>query len=197
MPRSAYQCEDCSKLFEDIVPRRYCSRACALNARSWWKPEKFWTRKRVTESGCWLYGGLVDQNGYGVVKAGGVPTRAHRYAYQLAKGSIPDGLHVCHTCDTPPCINPDHLYVGTNADNMRDRRERGRYATGDAHPYAKLTQAQVAEIRRTHRSRHKDFGTVALAQKYGVHRTYITSIVLRRVRTRESLCHEQAREDVA
>lgn len=71
----------------------------------------------------------------------------HREAYEKAHGEIPPRFVVRHTCDTPPCINPDHLILGTHADNMRDRDERGRGSCGERHPLAILTREQVIDIR--------------------------------------------------
>jgi hypothetical protein len=72
---------------------------------------------------------------------------AHRFSYELVHGLIPDGLHVLHRCDNPPCVNPTHLFLGTNADNVRDRDTKGRGARGTAHWNCRLTDEEVAEIR--------------------------------------------------
>jgi hypothetical protein len=78
-------------------------------------------------SGCWLWDGAVDKNGYGKIKRDGVSLRAHRLVYACAIGPIPDGMLVCHTCDVPMCVNPAHLFIGTCADNQRDMRLKGKY----------------------------------------------------------------------
>lgn len=80
-----------------------------------------WT---VTESGCWEWSGPRTENGYGSVKVGqaySTTTAAHRLSYEVHHGPIPPGLEICHTCDNPPCMNPDHLWAGTHLENMQDR----------------------------------------------------------------------------
>jgi hypothetical protein len=82
-------------------------------------------------SGCFLWLPVVAGNGYGVFWDGGRPRSAHRVAFELYCGPIPAGQFVCHTCDERSCVNPDHLFLGTHADNMADRDAKGRQAKGD------------------------------------------------------------------
>jgi lambda repressor-like predicted transcriptional regulator len=88
--------------------------------------DDFWKRIDKSPTGCWLWTGTRDSQGYGRFKIDGKYWGAHRLAFTELKGPIPDGLFVCHHCDVPACINPEHLYAGTHDDNMRDvsRRER-------------------------------------------------------------------------
>ena len=90
-------------------------------------PENFWGKVRKTES-CWLWTGYISSAGYGQIQRGyrGPRPYVHRLVYALAKGPIPAGLCVLHTCDTPPCVNPDHLWLGTKGDNARDMVRKGR-----------------------------------------------------------------------
>lgn len=103
---------------------------------------------------CWEWQGSRDETGYGRIVVTIRPgvhknTRVHRIAYYLANGKDPGPLIVRHKCDNPPCCNPAHLEIGTHKDNTRDREERGRSrrAIGERHPSARLTEAQVLEMR--------------------------------------------------
>lgn len=129
---------------------------------------------------CWLWTAYKDGWGYGTVKARGKKRKAHREAYEAEHGvGSADGVMVRHRCDTPACVNPDHLEVGTHAENMRDMDERGRRVIGEAHGCAKLTEDEVRTIRTIHVPRHRDLGQKALARRFGVAPTQISKIVNR------------------
>lgn len=91
-------------------------------------PEQFWAK--VDKSGeCWIFHGAHDPQGYGYVNRAALAPhmlKAHRYSWMLANGPIPDGMCVLHRCDNPPCVNPDHLWLGTIGDNNRDKMLKGR-----------------------------------------------------------------------
>lgn len=130
---------------------------------------------------CWLWSGAL-RNGYGAVRAGGKTHYAHRRAFEDAFGlGSADGLVVRHRCDVRACVNPSHLELGTQADNVRDMIERGRsrYAPpkGEAHGCAKLTNAEVREIRGVYVPGDPVLGARGLARKYGVHNSLISLIV--------------------
>lgn len=81
----------------------------------------------VPEAGCWLWMGGAYPSGYGRMTSGGKNRRAHRGVWELVNGPIPEGLAVCHKCDTPLCVNPDHLFLGSQAANVRDMAAKGRH----------------------------------------------------------------------
>ena len=99
------------------------------------------------ESGCIRFTGHLDGGGYGRIMVARVKYMAHRLSYSLNNGPIPDGYVVRHKCDNPSCINPEHLEVGTQADNIADKVSRGRQARGSGAGRAILTEESVREIR--------------------------------------------------
>lgn len=90
--------------------------------------EKFWS-KVVKSEGCWEWQGAKRSNGYGVIYKKGKSTQAHRFSWMITSGAIPEGMYVCHKCDNRPCVRPDHLFLGTHTDNMRDCGAKGRICT--------------------------------------------------------------------
>jgi transposase-like protein len=105
----------------------------------------------VAESGCWIWTKCVRSEAapYGVIVINGKNEGAHRFSYMNYKGEIPEGMQICHRCDTPSCVNPDHLFLGTAADNARDKIAKRRHNSpkGDQHHAAKITDGQVVSIR--------------------------------------------------
>jgi len=126
----------------------------------------------VPEAGCWLWFGTDAGKGYGQFMAGGKVVKAHRFSWEIHNGPIPSGASVCHRCDTPQCVNPAHLFIGTNADNCRDRAVKGRAhrPRGGLNPMARLTSEQVALIRQDKRKRK------VVANEYGVGPSCISKI---------------------
>ena len=141
--------------------------------------------KFTKSEGCWEWNAYKDRVGYGTFRIAERHQMAHRVAYQLYVGEIPAGLCVCHHCDNPRCVNPAHLFLGTQADNMRDRENKGRGVfpglSGENHGSAKLTEAQVIEIRAKYGEGARQ---VDLAKEFGVTQSIISMIVCGRVWTK-------------
>lgn len=120
---------------------------------------------------CWSWTASKKQDGYGQIRMGNRMVLAHRVAWMLANGPIPESISVCHTCDNRACVNPSHLWLGTHRQNILDRHEKGRSKggsqRGEAHPKSKLTNKDVAAIRQS------GLTSIALGKMYGVHPVYI------------------------
>ena len=130
--------------------------------------------------GCWIWLGASKPPGdYGFIKINKVQTYAHRASYEAFKGPIPDGLDVLHACDVPPCINPDHLFLGTQQDNMDDMIAKGRKVAkpGSTHWKSKLTEADIPIIRRRRASGEK---LQDIADDYGMKMVGIHNICSRK-----------------
>jgi hypothetical protein len=137
----------------------------------------FWHRVTektfIADNGCWLWTGCKDESGYARINKDGRLVRVHREVWKAEhKREIPPGHHVCHRCDNPACINPDHLWLGTHADNMADMKQKGRQRSlsGEASPRAKLTEKQVREIRTSSETQ------IAIARQFAVSRQIVSLI---------------------
>jgi len=116
-------------------------------------------------SGCWLWTSTLNKDGYAKSRYKGKSYQMHRAYYEEFKGSIPDGLCVLHKCDTPSCVNPDHLFLGTVSDNNADKVKKGRQPKGEKHPNAKLSVPQVRAIKKLASC---GWSQSYLAREYGV-----------------------------
>lgn len=131
--------------------------------------KRFWRKVNKTDN-CWLWIGAKFENGYGAIWTNPDTQRAHRVSWEINRGPIPDGLIVCHHCDNPPCVKPDHLFLGTLSDNRRDMVNKKRGLVGALNNKAVLTEEQVFELRKL---RGKPFSIGILAQEYGVSKNTI------------------------
>jgi hypothetical protein len=159
------------------VEQWLCSRSCANAYRGRSIAERFLKfYKPGPPDKCWQWTGTIHHRGYGVI--GDNKNRqylAHRLAYEHANGPIPEGLYVCHTCDNPPCCNPAHLFVGTDADNQADKARKGRSTHGAKSRSAKLTESDVRIIR----SLYPGMSQQAIADRFHVNQTIVSDIVRR------------------
>lgn len=121
-------------------------------------------------SGCWLWTGAVTKHGHGTFHVKRKTVSAHRLAFERSKGKIPDGLYVLHKCDVRCCVNPDHLWIGTQSDNLKDMASKGRSSLGEKNKRAKLTETDVRLIRAS------SDPYAELARRYGVHEQLIYQI---------------------
>ena len=143
--------------------------------------KRFWSKvDRLDSDECWIWKGTIAlpnpcgmrYGSFGVSEGGkSVAYRAHRFAWMLANGEIPEEFVVMHTCDVPLCVNPSHLRSGTQAENQADMARKGRQAKGQDNGRAKLTPEQVIEIRQSDKS------IADLAREYGLHHKAIGRIV--------------------
>lgn len=138
---------------------------------------RFWKSVRKTDS-CWLWTGSQDTRGYGQIVICGILQSPHRLSWVIHHGRIPYGLHVLHKCDVRLCVNPEHLFVGTNTDNIKDKMAKQRHRFGENHNKAKLTEEEVLEIRNSYVPPPSN--KILLAKKYGVCQASIHAILIRK-----------------
>lgn len=158
-------CQNCGERFardkrlshKQWAKVRYCSQRCWGQFVRIPVEDRFRQfYKKDTKTGCWNWQSSLDgKRGYGFIGIDGKSIRAHRASWQIHIGHIPKDMHVLHRCDNPSCVNPSHLFLGTNQDNVNDKMQKGRHKVlrGSQLPTAKLTEDQVLKIRadrRTH-----------------------------------------------
>ena len=133
-------------------------------------------RGEPTSTGCIEWQGSINGNGYGEIVRDGKSSYMHRYAYEREHGPIPAGHVIRHTCDNPPCVNPDHLIPGTHHDNAMDAYKRLRHKRGTAHRSAKMDDEVVRELRRL---REAGMSYASLGERFGIAASSARKIALR------------------
>lgn len=138
---------------------------------------RFWRRVLKSEN-CWLWTGSKNNHGYGVLCVHRKAMLAHRFSYALHLGEIQEGLDILHKCDTPACVNPDHLFPGTHKENMLDAAAKGRLKAppprrGESHPMHRLTKQDIQTIKDLAKSgvRHKE-----IAARFKTSKSYVSAI---------------------
>lgn len=182
-------CEECRNVFyrdrrctwKHWARVKFCSRTCAGANRARLADEKrpsmqdkFRDQYVVDPCGCWEWTGLKDKDGYGLMPYAGKMWRANIVSLTLNGRAPGKGQMACHTCDNPPCVNPAHLYPGTNQQNVDDAVSKDRHMRGERSAHAKLTDEDVVAIRIS------TLSDTAIADKYGVSRSNVTLIRNRR-----------------
>jgi predicted XRE-type DNA-binding protein len=138
---------------------------------------RFWAKVDIQgPDDCWEWQAGTDTPGYGRFKVNKKDQGAHRIAYELTHGPISEGLCCCHHCDNRACVNPKHLFLGTNQDNIVDKVLKGRSPKGERHWHVKITEEQVVEIRRLYAlENHMLQKEIALL--FGIKKSQVSSII--------------------
>jgi hypothetical protein len=133
--------------------------------------EHFLSKACESANGCLEWLGCKNRHGYGVIGLNGDRFMAHRLAWMLFRSEIPAGMFICHHCDNPSCVNPEHLFIGTPKDNTQDARKKGRLAYGKRNQWAKLTPEKIKEAYAMNRN---GASCHYIAKHFGVSRNTIT-----------------------
>lgn len=140
--------------------------------------ERLEAHSELSPNGCREWTGSIDGNGYGQINVGGKLTKAHRAAWELVNGPIPEGMNACHVCDNRRCILVSHIFIGTRDDNMKDAVRKGRMHLGEKHGQSKLTDDKVREMRRLCLEGRTQS---SVAKEYGVCKATMSNIVKRKI----------------
>lgn len=191
MPEIFRICQYCQKYFFTIASvvklgrALYCSNDCYKATRVYTPSNDyavFWSKVKAMPNGCLLWQGTQRKHGYGVFEIAGKAISAHRFAWEIQHGPIPEGMDVLHNCpggqDNPGCVNAEHLFLGTHQDNMTDKVRKGRQARmpGEKNPLAKLCDDDIRRILALAGSK----GQKAIAKEFGITQSNVSLIVRRK-----------------
>jgi hypothetical protein len=178
------KCHHCHKTFDARIydvkkgHGRFCSHACNTAFRKIPAHKRVWDKIDIKgEDDCWPYKACLNVHGYGVISEGNTKILAHRAAFISKNGDILNDLKVLHSCDNPKCCNPKHLFLGTQADNVKDMHNKGRAVSvsGDKNHMSKLSNSDVITIRHMYHNLGKKCSEIA--KEYHVNRNNISFIV--------------------
>lgn len=170
-PKVTVTCGGCGKSFEKSMvnmrrtKRHFCSKPC-MGKGNENSQDDFWSHVKKIYGGCWEWTGLLTTSGYGSWMMKRRQAMTHRISYEMEFGAIPEGMCVCHRCDNPKCVNPEHLFLGTNADNMRDKSLKGR-------SLFKLTMDDIRNILKECESGRRQY---EIAREYGISPSHVSCI---------------------
>lgn len=175
-----HTCAKCQRPFVSPSRKsRFCSTDCYHAARHDGWEARFWNKVLKTD-GCWLWAGCLTTKGYGQLTWQNRRRAAHRVSWGIAYGEIPKGIEVCHHCDVPRCVRPDHLFLGSHRENMQDAQNKGRmrlvHHKGTKHGMSKLSEAAIKEIWAFRGLKPQR----ALAEQFGVERSTISKVYQRK-----------------
>lgn len=191
-PMPIAKCAECGLSFQALAREikrgggKFCSRPCYFkhNRKARDFPiDHFWSKVQKTAA-CWLWIGKLNGYGYGAVRlADGSTIAAHRFSWEMHNNQIQEGLYVCHHCDNPRCVRPDHLFLGTQDDNIKDAKRKNRTAAGEGHGRHRLSLEQVISIRKERQS-----GTSLgdISKNYGISKGHASLICNNKLWIRDS-----------
>lgn len=177
------KCNACGNSFlvKPSVLKKGGGRYCSNNCRYHPSVLLFYTKlSEVKENGCIEWTDRLNKDGYGKRIVNGLSVRAHREAYEIVNGKIPDGMKVLHSCDNRKCVNPKHLFLGTDDDNMKDKVRKGRQARGEKNGRSRFSDKQVLEIRDMYKNGSKQ---VDIAKIFNTSQGAISNIIVGRSRS--------------